>query len=165
MKQIIIFSLAILLSSSAFASTNEESPTPVEPLKMLNSNKGLIVYRDNCSNGANTTDKKSLREFITKMEADTNSKLYKIKQRALKVRKDADAAVWVADPIVVAHVRNGCGATYNKLIATVNTRLVSYNGHDMETQFIIVIKDIVEGAERRLELVDVKPFFIKADEE
>jgi hypothetical protein len=98
------------------------------------------------------------------MEADTNSKLYKIEQRALKMRKDADASVWVADPIEAAHVRNGCGSSYNKLIATVNTRL-AYNGHDVETQYIIVIKDIVEEAERRLELVDVKPFFIKADEE
>ena len=164
MKQIIIFCLAIFLATNAFASTNEESPTPVEPLKMLNSNKGLIVYSDNCSNGANSSDKKSVREFITKMEADTNSKLYKIEQRALKMRKDADASVWVADPIEAAHVRNGCGSTYNKLIATVNTRL-AYNGHDVETQYIIVIKDIVEEAERRLELVDVKPFFIKADEE
>jgi hypothetical protein len=157
MKPAFAFAAVNLLAVSVLA-----APSPVEPLKMINSNKGVAVYSDSCSNGGNSSDDKTVRDFITAMEADKNSKLYAIEQAALKQRTE-ESYVWVAEPTLAAHTRMGCADSYNKHIATVNTQIKGYNGHDMETQYIIVIKDTVEATVRTLELVEVTPFVLKSD--
>ncbi|QDK45740.1 hypothetical protein DOM22_11585 [Bdellovibrio sp. ZAP7] len=159
MKKMLVFIVTNLVARSVFA-----APAPVEPLKMISSDKGVAVYADTCSNGANSTDGETVREFIKNMEADKNSKLYKIEQKAAQERK-AEVYVWVSEPTLAAHVRMGCGESYNKQIAMVNTQEKAYNGHNMRTSYIIVIKDTVEGGVRTLELVDVKPFSLKSDNE
>lgn len=160
MKKILVLIAAQLLAVTAMAAS--EAPTPIEPLKMITSDKGLAVYSEVCSNGRNSSDEQTVRDFIKAMENDNNSKLYKAEQAAVKSRY-SDAYVWVSPTTLAANIRMGCSDAYNTLIATITTQIKSTNAHDMETQFIVVIKDTVIGTERTLELVEVKPFQVKSE--
>jgi hypothetical protein len=160
MKKALVLIAAQLLAVTAFAAS--ETPAPVEPLKMVTSNKGVAVYADKCSNGANASDYATVNEFIKKMESDKNSKLYAIEQRAMKSRNE-EAYVWTSAPTLASHIRMGCSDSYNKLIATLSTQLKTTNAHEMETQYIIVIKDTVEADVRTLELIDVKAFPVNSE--
>jgi hypothetical protein len=166
----VLASLSLVSLAALSVAHADEEIKPTQPIQLVTPDQGVAIYADTCSNGANSSDDQTVREFIALMEKNPKSKLYQLEQKAKAAAHarfpDYELTyVWVSSAIPAAHVRLGCATTYNKLIATVQTEVGPTNSHFAETHFLVIIKDTVEGGKRTLELTESKPLRIKSDQE